>query len=518
MLQVAIDNGESMKKTSRRRFLCWFRDLGVVAFFAPALGGCRERIVEVEKTVEVPREVTRVVREIVRETVIVERTPKKPTLAAPSTTPSVRRTETAISAPKVRVQVVADVLSYGWTELGVQMTPTFEEMFPHIGITWRSLSDWQGYSRHIAALYAADQLGDLIEAPLGVLPIHWAQKKLIRPLDELMSADGFEYRSIFSGAMDACLYEGQYVALPFVCHGGENLVLYNRDLLRRAGVAEPTLDWTLDDLQEATQALTEKLDNRQVEQFGHAVSYEMPGSYPMLRLFDAHLFSEDGRKSALDGPNTVACLDWAQDQVLVQHTAPSPAEIERSTLDMFLQGRVAMLRHSLRTLMQVSAADGPLPTVQGTLFPRHPATGKIAAYISGMAYAITTKSKVPAEVFQWVKFMSSREMGVQMFLGGYAEPGCRMASWKDPRVVELLPLCSPLADAMVVGKPARLPWNLRVAACMNAWNEWLGPLWRNELKPERISQQMAKAINSILRQPVEDLVTDQDLVGTSTRL
>jgi len=502
-----------MQKQSRRCFLSRSRDLIQAALLTQVLGACRERIVEVEKTVEVPREVTRVVKEIVRETVIVERTPGEP---APITTPSapaIRRTETAVAAHKTRVQVVADVLSYGWTQLGMQMTPTFEEMFPHIGITWRSLSDWQGYGQRIAALHAADQLGDLIEAPLGVLPIHWAQDRLVQPLDELMSADGFEYRSIFSGAMDACLYEGQYVALPFICHSGESLLLYDQDLFRRARISEPALDWTLDQLEEATQALTQRLANGRVERYGQAISCEMPGSYPLLALFDAHLFSEDGSRAAVDSPNAIACLDWARSQVLVRQTAPTPNQIERSTLDMFLQGRVAMYRHSLRTLTQLSSQDGLRPVVQGTLFPRHPATGNLATYISGMAYAITAKSRGPAEVFQWIKFMSSREMGVQMFLGGYAEPGCRMASWKDPRVLRLLPLCSAIADAMVVAKPARHPWNLRVMACMNVWNDWLRPLWRNELGPEKVSQEIAQSINRILRQPVADWVT---LPGTST--
>jgi ABC-type glycerol-3-phosphate transport system substrate-binding protein len=505
-----------MQKQSRRHFLCQLGSMGAVIVLAPALSACRERVVEVEKTVEVPREVTRVVKEIVRETVLVERTLVEPTRAATSAS-TVRRTETATAAPKARVRVVADVLSYGWTQLGIQMTPTFEEMFPHIGITWRSRSDWQGYSRYIAALGAGDQLGDLVEAPLGVLPVYWAQQQLIRPLDELMIADGFEYRSIFPGAMDACLHEGRHVALPFVCNSGESLLLYSPDLMRRSNVDEPSVDWTLDDLRERARELTHRLDNGREKQFGHVVSYEMPGSYPMLRLFDTHLFSEDGRLATVDSANAISCLGWARDQVLVEQTAPTPAQIERGSLDMLLQGRVAMLRHSLRTLIQLSVPHHTSRDIRGTLFPRHPATGKTAATISGMAYAITSRSKVSAEAFQWVKFMSSREMGVQMFLGGYAEPGCRMASWKDPRVVDLLPLCSGIADTMVVAKPARYPWNLRVADCMEAWNTGLNALWQDDLTLEQVGQQIGQAMNRILRQPPEDLVVAQDPTGASAR-
>ena len=502
-----------MEKQSRRRFLHKLRVLGVATLWGPVVSACRERVVEVEKTVEVPREVTRVVKEIVRETVLISRTPGQPTGTVSLPAPDVQRTETAAPAPRPPAQVVADVLSYGWTQLGMQMTPTFEEMFPHIGITWRSLSDWQHYNRHIAALHASDQLGDLIEAPLGVLPISWAQNKLVQPLDELMSADGFEYRSIFPGAVDACVYDGQHIALPFVCSSGENLLLYAPRLWRGAGIAEPAADWMLDDLQEVARALTKKLDNGQGMQYGQAISYEMPGSYPMLRLFDAYLFSEDGREPAVQSANMLACLDWARNQTLVERTAPTPAEIERGALAMLLQGRVAMIRHSLRTLIQLSGPGTGQRDVQGTLFPRHPTTGRTAAHISGMAYAITARSMVAAEAFQWIKFMSSREMGVQMFLGGYAEPGCRIASWKDPRVVELSPLCSPIADSMVVAKAARNPWNLRIAACMDAWNVGIRRLWHDDLNLAQVAEHIAKAFERILREPPENLATIQDPVG-----
>jgi len=112
--------------------------------------------------------------------------------------------------------------------------------------------------------------------------------------------------------------------------------------------------------------------------------------------------------------------------------------------------------------------------------------------------------------------MSSREMGVQMFLGGYAEPGCRMASWKDPRVAELSPLCSALADSMVVGRPARHPWNLRVGACIDAWNAGLWRLWQNDVQPEQVAEQIAKAIERVLRLPPEEMIAPQDPLGASS--
>jgi len=219
----------------------------------------------------------------------------------------------------------------------------------------------------------------------------------------------------------------------------------------------------------------------------------------MLRLFGDRLLSKDGSECAIASETGLACLEWAY-ELRQQQLAPRPAQIERGVLEMFRVGRVAMVRHAPKTLIDMSRIneDTRNQTVAGVLYPRHPTTNKVAGVATGMAYCITHSTNIAKQVFQWIKFISSREMGVQMFLGGYAEPGCRSASWKDPRVLENLPFGTQIAETADGAEPERLPWNLRIRECMSAWNTRMRALLLDEIKPDQCAQLVSDDIKEIL--------------------
>lgn len=487
---------ERMKRLTRRSFLRGTSALCLRLTGAAALTGCAGRVVQVERVIE--KEVTKIVTEVVRQTVVVERAPHV-------IEKTVEKVITIAPAPKPGVTLVADVTNYGWTQFAMLVSPTFGEMFPNLTMKWRSPSDWREYPRRIAALHASGQLGDLVETPPGVLPVRWAQQGVIRPLDDIIADDGFDTSGILKGPLRAYLYQGKQMGLPFIGNAGENLLLYGKGLFDEAGVSHPTPDWTLDDLHGAAEALTRcNPQDGRVAQFGYAIRYRLPGAYPMLHLFGANLFSRGGLRSTLSSPNAIHCLTWAHDLVHVAGLAPSPPQVESGPLGMFRAGRLAMLRYDLRALVNLGRTMQDGEEIGSVVFPRQAVTGKAGTSASGMAYCISQKTAFPHEAFQWVKFMSSREMGVQLFLGDYADPGCRMASWKDPRVVELYPVCAQIADAANAAESARLPWNLRVRECLDAWNRGIGPLWFDEITPEVCASTIAREIDRVLAYPMEE--------------
>ena len=170
---------------------------------------------------------------------------------------------------------------------------------------------------------------------------------------------------------------------------------------------------------------------------------------------------------------------------------------------MLRTGRLAMLRHTFRSFVHLAPTTEGRREMGAALFPKHPTTGKVGTLASGIAYCITRKTEHPGEVFQWAKFMSTREMGVQMFLGGYADPGCRPASWKDPRILELYPICEQVAHAADDAEAERLPWNLRVAECLRVWNSGTTSLWLDEITPRECAKDLARQIQRVLAQPMD---------------
>ena len=475
------------------------------ALGACVLGACGQKVIEIEKVVE--KEVTKVVKEIVRETVIVESTPQ-------IIERTVEKLVTAVPSPKPKVVIVADVMNYGWTQFAMLISSAFEELLPNVTIRWNASSDWSAYPQRIALLAASGQLGDLLECPPGALLARWAQKRIVRPLDELLAADGFDTSGIFKSALRFSSYGGKQVGLPFLGHTGENVLLYNKELFDKAKLPYPRSDWTLDDLSRAAASLTGDHDgDGKTDQFGYDVRYELPGAYPMLSLFGASLLSQDGRQCLLHSETGIACLRWAQEQVRTHEIAPDPIHMERGSLEMLLNGRVAMLRHNFRALVELRRLNAT--DIQGVLFPKHPVTGKVGSFASGMMYCISQQSRVAGEVLQWIKFMSSREMGVQMFLGGYAEPGCRAASWKDERVLERFPICAQIASVAETAEVERLPANLRVGECLRAWNRRIAPLLLGEITPERCAEEIASEVADILARLPEEGVAATDVELTA---
>ena len=507
---------EEMASLTRRDLLRGASTLCLGMASVTILAACKQRIIRVERIIPVEKEITRIVKEVVRETIIVkdapeiiERTVEK---IITSTPPPERRS----SAPSPKTTIVADVMDYGWTQFALLMTPAFEEMFPQITMKWRSLSKWHEYPQKIAALHASDQLGDLLEGPSRALLGRWVYHRIIQPIDPIIAADGFDTSGIFGGALKACRFDNRQMGLPFIGHAGENLLLYNQGLFDEASIEHPRADWTLDDLVEAGEMLTQDRDgDNEADQFGYVVRYDLPSAYPMLPLFGANLFDRAGRRCLIEDENGIDCLEWAYHQIYRRNIAPHPYRVEKGVLEMFRTGRLAMLRHSFKTLIELSRiAESPRPLGQAlkptirtprrigsSLFPQHPRTRKRGALASGMAYCISRKSRIADQVFQWIKFMSGREMGVQMFLGDFAQPGCRLASWKDTRVIARMPICAQLADVANEAQVERLPWNLRTRECLDVWNKSISSLLLNEITPRECANLLRRGINRVLAMP-----------------
>lgn len=474
------------KRFSRRELIRSMLALPIT-MASVVLSACKQ-VVEV-KVVE--KEVTKVVREtviVVPPPRIIEKTVEKVITAAPASRPV--------------VVITADVMTYGWTQFAISKSLAFQEMFPNITMRWRNISGWRDYPRLVATLQAGNQLGDLLEAPLGALMATWLQRGIIQPLDEIIQADGFDTSGIFKSAMRACRHQDKYAGLPFLANAGENVLLYQKRLFGEARIAYPTTDWNLDALSKAGAALTKDRDgDGKIDQFGYPIQYTLPSAYPMLRLFEAHLFSADGKQCLLESESGMSCLRWAYQQIYDHRAAAAPPQIEQGALRMFQQGKLSMVRGSLRTLFNLNSSADDRGQIGAVLYPKHPITGKRGTCATGMAYCMTSRTRNPIEVFQWLKFMSGREMGVQIFFAGH-DPGCRMASWKDPRVVELYPLCTQIADAADVAEVERLPWNLRLSDCLDIWNRELTPLWFGESTPQETAARISRAINRILARPM----------------
>lgn len=140
------------------------------------------------------------------------------------------------------------------------------------------------------------------------------------------------------------------------------VMFYNKAHLKEAGVAEPTADWTFEQMLDMAQTLTvdangnnaksANFDPNNIQRWGLQIPnswgdlYWERGILPVIYAFGGKLVSDDGKTTTgyMNSEETVAALQWYVDLVKKHHVSPSKADIDaRAGADLFQSGVVSML-------------------------------------------------------------------------------------------------------------------------------------------------------------------------------
>ena len=183
------------------------------------------------------------------------------------------------------------------------------------------------------------------------------------------------------------------------------MVVYNRDLLDRAGVAYPTDDWTWDEFLRMAQLLTRDRDgDGRIDQWGAAFDRRPSFWLPWIWAGGGDVLCPDGRRASgcLDAPATVAALRWYAGWVRHWGIAPRPHDPSDSGIEiarLFAAGRVAFMTvgHDAVRGLRASVAAGrlrvgfaPIPHRVGV----PPATMLLATAYAVPAHALRRKAAV----------------------------------------------------------------------------------------------------------------------------
>ena len=483
--QVKTAANGAAPRVARRQFLRAGVALTAGAL-VPGLTGCRTRQIEIPKIIE--KEVIKVVTQIVQQTVIVAATaeaePPEPASEATPTTP----------APEPPTSITIDGMRHGWHAFAQRMAPTFQELFPRTRLTWRSVTPWPQFAQRLAALAAAGDLGDLVEAPLGTPIRRWADDQIITPLDDLIEDEGYDLQGVFAAALDQASHKGSLYGVPLVAHPGDCLILVNSEKVAPEQALENGA--LREDLSELSQ-----LDDLAAG-WAYLDDVSMPAAWSLLGAFGARWLNQWGTQSTLQTSPSERALEWAA-TVRRQGLAPPLGHAAHPPETLYARGELAILRTSFAKLWLLKRTDRlPESTVAGLIGSYGEAEAVApSGEVVGVAYCMTPSCQAPELALQWIKFMTTREMGVQMLLGGYGPPGARLTAWHDPRVLDYMPACAPLGERCAALTTQPLPWNLATSACFVAWNQRIDALWDAETPVNELASELSRAITEILSLP-----------------
>ena len=141
------------------------------------------------------------------------------------------------------------------------------------------------------------------------------------------------------------------------------VVVYNRDLLDRSGIAYPGDDWTWDDFLRIAKRVTQDLDrDRRVDVWGAAFDARPAFWLPWIWSGGGDVLCADGRRASgcLDAPATIAALRWYAGWVTREGIAPrgrDPHDEDGDNARLFRAGRVAMMTVSHEAVRDLQAAS-----------------------------------------------------------------------------------------------------------------------------------------------------------------
>lgn len=284
-------------------------------------------------------------------------------------------------------------------EMVVKLIPEFERLHPDIRVQVQQLPIISAHEKLLTA-FAGDSLPDV--CAIGNTWIsEFALLDALVPLDErLRVTPTLQAQDYFTGAWDTGVIGGHTYAVPWYVE--TRLPYYRRDLLQKAGIAQPPRTW--DEWKTAMAAI-----KREVGPDRYAALFPLNEPEPLLNLgiqADEPLLRDDGRYGNFRSPGFKRALAFYR-EIFDRQWAPLASntqianvwnEFGRGYFSFYVNGpwNIAEFKKRLPADLQSSWMTMPLPGERGpgasvaggasfVLFrgsPQQEAAWKLIAYLS----------------------------------------------------------------------------------------------------------------------------------------
>ena len=298
---------------------------------------------------------------------------------------------------KTEVEIIKDVIK------------DFEMKNPNIKVEFLHIP--QNYFQKIHLLFASNTEPDVIFINNQYLPVYANANRLL-PLE-------FDHTPFDKKAISSLSYNGVNYAIPRDI--SLLVIYYNKDLFRKANLAEPKFDWTFEDF-----LVTSVEIKKRTGAFG--ISFE---EEPLFFL--PYLMSEGGNFLDLSSKESQKGLNFYLDLRNKFHVAPRKDESASATMaQMFLQSKIAM-HLSGRWLTPKYTENAtfewdtlPFPSGEkGSIMP-----------LDASGWAITKNSKHPKEAMAFIEYLTSKEVNTKFAKTGLIIPARKDVDFTNKKAYE----------------------------------------------------------------------------------
>lgn len=230
-------------------------------------------------------------------------------------------------------------------------------------------------------------------------------KDSLLPLDDMIAkdAEAMNLADFPQGLMTVSKIDGKTYGMPVGFT--TQVVFYNKDMFKAAGVEEPKAGWTWDDL----RAMAAKFRNADQKVYGFAVDAK-PDPYDFEQFLWSNgtkYISDDGK--AVDGymnsPEAAQVLDMFADMIKTEQAVALNIGDDTSGSTLFAGGKIAMFQSAMWSKSKIDQSGIPYGVAVLPQFGSKPARSVIDA----SAISIAKDAQDPALAWEFIKFFSSPE-------------------------------------------------------------------------------------------------------------
>lgn len=241
----------------------------------------------------------------------------------------------------------------------------------------------------------------------------FVQDDVMLPLDDLMATTGTKKEEFIPSLIDAFSANGKVYGIPkdFNTLG----LFYNKDLFAQAGLAEPTDDWTWDDLKTAA----EKLSNPANNIYGLGVPADA-GRFPIFVFQNGgSIMTPDFQDTLLDSPEAIEAGKFYT-SFRAEKIGAIPADVgEGWQGTVFGKGQFAMVYEGGWLIPYLKQQ---FPNINyGVVVPPAGPKGE-GNLIFTVAYVISKNSKNPEAAWRVINYLTSEAAQRKVMESGFALP------------------------------------------------------------------------------------------------
>ncbi|EYT47757.1 sugar ABC transporter substrate-binding protein [Brachybacterium muris UCD-AY4] len=286
----------------------------------------------------------------------------------------------------------------------------FNQHYPNIAVSVNT-TGYANYFEMLRIQAIGDELPDVfwINGPNFEL---YASEGMLQDLSGLEGMDPENYPPNLN---ELYTYQGVQYAIPkdFDTIG----LWYNRELLHRAGVDEPTESWTWEQYREVSETVTRALGSEQI--WGNSGGLAPQAYiYPLIMQAGGQILLDGKTKSGYDSPEAIEAFSFLEGMVADGIAPDVRYTTENTPKDLFNSGRAAL--HQSGNWEAAVFKDSPVFDQLGVAPLMH--GNREANVIHGIGQAMNARSRNKPAASAFLAFLGSEEANLIQAAAGAANP------------------------------------------------------------------------------------------------